>query len=192
MSKRDTDCIKYVLNEMDPSERIEFKRRMEEDSDLLIEVESIRRIKERLNALPLLHPPKELSHTIYQKSGEYRTLSKKRGRNRKLSVAAVILIMSLSGSILFLGDSDDFSEQPDRTAIQSSSLQQTTITKTNNRIQPWVDNNEIIHFTGDITQSRFTLDNTALQNSYPKLQPVNNPSVKQYFHRNLHLTGSGN
>jgi len=55
-----------------------------------------------------------------------------------------------------------------------------------------VDNNEIIHFTGDSGTMGFTVDDSALLNNYPKLQPVNNPSVKQYFHRNLHLTGSGN
>lgn len=192
MSNRDTDCIKYVLNEMDPTERIEFERRMEKDSDILIEVESIRRIKNKLNSLPLLNPPKELTHSIYQKSGEFSTRSKNRSRNKKLSLAAVVLVMSLSGSILFLGESDDFYEQFDHATIQSSPLQQSTVTKTNNRIQPWVDNNEIIHFTGDSGNSRFTLDNSALQDNYPKLQPVNNPSVKQYFHRNLHLTGSEN
>lgn len=192
MSKRDTDCIKYVLNEMDPSERIEFERRMEEDSDLLIEVESIRRIKQRLNSLPLLHPPKELSRSIYQKSGEYNTLLKKRERNRKLSLAAVFLVISLSGGLLFIGESDDTSSQINRAGIQSSPLQHTTVTKTSNRIQPWVDNNEIIHFTGDSENVGFTMDDSALQNNFQNLQPVNNSSVKQYFHRNFHLTGSGN
>jgi len=192
MSKRDTDCIKYVLNEMDPSERIEFERKIEEDPDLLIEVESIRRIKKKFNALPLFNPPEELSHSIYQQSGNYKDLTKRRRRTRKVSFAALALVIGLTGSTLFIGESEELSEQVNRAAFQNSPLQQTTITRTNNRTQPWVDNNEIIHFTGDAGTMDFIIDDSALLNNYPKLQPVNNPSVKQYFHRNLHLTGSGN
>ncbi|MEX2456300.1 MAG: hypothetical protein WD381_03260 [Balneolaceae bacterium] len=192
MSNRDTDSIKYVLNEMDPSERIEFERRIVEDSDLLIEVESIRRMEKRLSALPLFHPPKKLSHSIYEKSGEYNALLKRRDRNKKLSLAAVVLVISLSGSMLFMGESDDVPDQFNSAGIQSPPLQQSTVTKSNNRVQPWVDNNQIIHFTGGSENTGFTMDNSDLQSSYQKLQPVNNPSVKQYFHRNLHLTGSGN
>lgn len=191
MSKRDTDCIKYVLNEMDPSERIEFERKMVEDSDLLIEVESIRRMEKRLSSLPLFQPPEKLSHTIFEKSGEYNALLKRRNRNRKLSLAALVLVISLSGGILFLDESDDASNQVSRAGIQNSPMHQ-SVTKSNSRVQPWVDTNDIIHFTGDSDNTEFTMDDSALQNSYQKLQPVNNPSVKQYFHRNLHLTGSGN
>jgi len=192
MSKRDTDCIKYILNEMDPSERIEFERKIEEDSDLLIEVESIREVRKKFKSLPLLNPPKNLSRSIWQQSGEYKNQSKKKRRTKKVSLAAAVLVIGLTGSTLFINDFDTNSGQADRAAFQNSPLLQTTITKTSNRAQPWVDNNEIIHFTGNSRAMDFVMDDSALLSNYPKLQPVNNPSVKQYFHRNLHLTGSGN
>jgi len=56
MSKEDTNSIKYILEEMDPAEEIEFERRMSSNPDLRIEVESIRRMKGKLNSLPELSP----------------------------------------------------------------------------------------------------------------------------------------
>ena len=64
MSREDTKSIKYILEEMDPAEQVEFERMMESNPDLRIEVESIRRMTTKLKALPKLSPPKHVTNSI--------------------------------------------------------------------------------------------------------------------------------
>lgn len=59
-------CIKYITNEMDPSEAMVLEKEMMEDEDLLIEVESMRRTLKKLDGMPEYEPPKYLSEKIIQ------------------------------------------------------------------------------------------------------------------------------
>ena len=61
-------CIRYVTNEMDPSEAMLLEKEMMEDEDLLIEVESMRRTLKKLDGMPEYEPPKYLSEKIIQEA----------------------------------------------------------------------------------------------------------------------------
>lgn len=199
MSKMDTDCIKYVLDEMDPSERLEFERKLENDSNLLIEVESIRRIKRKLQSLPLVDPPKELTGSILQKA---ESLTKKNWNDRfhlKVSMVAAVLALSVSTGVLLTGESDNISnplQENQQATIQSTFeggqgvLEQQW--QETERIQPWVDKNDVLYFGSQSGNSNYANFDSALQESYQKLSPVQHSSPGRFIDRGLHLTGSGN
>lgn len=199
MSNRDTDCIKYVLDEMDPSERLEFERKLENDSDLLIEVESIRRIKQKLQNLPMVDPPRELTGSILLKA---ESLTKKNWNDRfhlKISMVAAVLALSVSTGILLTGETEntDIPPQENRQATIQSNLQvgQNFAEQQRpevERIQPWVDKNDILHFGSQTVGSNYVNFDSALQESYRKLSPVQHSSPGRFIDRGLHLTGSGN
>ena len=67
MLNKDDGCIRYLMQEMDPAEVIEFEREMLNDENLLIEVESLRKTYEKLAKLPLYNPPKLLIDQVIQK-----------------------------------------------------------------------------------------------------------------------------
>lgn len=64
-------CLKYVLNELDPSEVMLVERAMAEDQDTLIEVESLRATMRKLNTLPEHSPPAELRDKIMKQAREH-------------------------------------------------------------------------------------------------------------------------
>ena len=63
MINNDEGCIRYLMQEMDPAEEIEFEREMLKNQDLLIEVESLRRTDKKLGKLPLINPPNDCFRT---------------------------------------------------------------------------------------------------------------------------------
>ena len=66
MINNDEGCIRYLMKEMDPAEEIEFEREMLNNQNLLIEVESLRRISKKLGKLPLINPPNDVLEQIKQ------------------------------------------------------------------------------------------------------------------------------
>lgn len=64
-------CLKYVLNELDPSEIMLVERAMAEDDDTLIEVESMRATLRRLNRLPEYIPPASVQQQILEQAKEH-------------------------------------------------------------------------------------------------------------------------
>lgn len=64
-------CLKYVLNELDPSEIMLVERAMAEDDDILIEVESMRATLRKLNRLPEYAPPEDLQQQILEHAREH-------------------------------------------------------------------------------------------------------------------------
>ena len=100
-------CLKYVLNELDPSEIMLVERAMAEDDDTLIEVESMRATLRKLDRLPEHEPPKHVQQQILQQAQEqadYRYHSSRVIRLFSLPASttytaaalAAVLIISLS------------------------------------------------------------------------------------------------
>src|SRR5690625_114333 len=93
-------CIRYLMKEMDPSEELLFKKKMEDDSDLLIEVESLRKVNERLFELPKMRPPAHLTRKILKEASvHYHSKERKRTRSIYYSAAATIMVIFFAGEI---------------------------------------------------------------------------------------------
>lgn len=195
MSKKVTNSISYVFNEMDPSEEVEFERELSGNSNLLIEVESLKKTKGRLDNLPLMEPPKSVVSSIQQHAERY---SKLRRRNANLPIytafAAVFLIGLTSGFFL-LNQPESNSGETNRAGLSNVPLLQNSTSvsatsTTRERIKPWVDENEVIRFTDRFQAAEQTSFDTIFKNSFQKLTPVTDPVERRAYQQSLQLTGS--
>src|SRR5690625_1768159 len=153
--------VRYLMKEMDPSEEMLFEKKMLEDEDLLIEVESLRKINCRLSKLPVLNPPVGLTRQILREASEHYH-QKEQDRSRvfflSVSAAATVLVMFFAGAFWIL--EDDRAGTPDSSSTQASvgvpaplNLQSESTAASPS---PWVDNNQELHFN-----DRFDAENSA-------------------------------
>src|SRR5690625_7192981 len=80
MNNKSDRCISYIYNEMDPSEQMEFERELEQNQNLLIEVETLRKVSGRLQDIRWMDRPAELVEPIYAQ-GSRAHASGTRSRN---------------------------------------------------------------------------------------------------------------
>jgi len=206
-------CLKYLLNELEPSEVQMMERALEEDEDLLIEVESLRATLKKLDKLDEFEPPEQLCDSIVNKAVEYQ--------NRKsnlfthpvyntfgsLAAAAFLLIIIFSFSDSTFLNSDKVSPTTtgeSQTSINinaglSNSKERNNITNqlTGNKVSPWIDNNEILRFEDKFNENRSSKFDPAMHKSFKKLVPVTySTSTNQRANAttnnqtSIHLTGS--
>lgn len=185
----DTDSLKYILEELDPAEIIEFERKMAENPDLHIEVESIRRMKSKLSHLPDLSPPRELTESILTMAA-----NKSEGSNHikgRFFLSAAVLILGLTtGSLLIQNPFDNSSGiNSQASANFSSVVGQSNTEQTTSELKPWVDRQNILHLQGFENSSNASVV-FELNNSFDKLKPVGRLPSQQTFNRSLQLTGS--
>jgi len=190
MSIKDTNSsIKYILEEMDPAEKVEFEREMACNPDLKIEVESIRRMKSKLNSLPSFHPPKHISESILSVAADQT--SKKQGIKSGYYLSAAVVILGLTTGALILQNSTEelFPAGNSSASISiGNEISQTGETRTSD-IQPWVDRQDVLRISGFESISN-SIQLREIGNSYEKLKPVGNYPGIQPFRRSVQLTGS--
>lgn len=192
MSKKDTKSIKYVLNEMDPAEKIEFEREMNRDPDLLIEVESIKRMQYRLNQLPEFTPPRELSESLLSFAAEESMRSKEGGKNMRFFLAAAMVLFGLTTGSLFLDN--PFNTDSNYQATINLSSPAINVLDSNQisgseKVSPWVDRNNVLKLSGFETGS-FNSQAGEINENQSKLRPADNTLYRNTVTRSLHLTGS--
>lgn len=190
MSIKDTNSsIKYILEEMDPAEEIEFERIMASDPDLEIEVESIRRMKSKLESLPNLHPPKHISESVLSVAADQT--NKKHGYKKGYYLSVAVVMLSLTTGALILQNSFE-DPLPLNNSSASISLgngvSQNEETRTSD-IQPWVDREDVLRISGFGSISN-SVQRLEIGNSYEKLKPVENYPGLQPYGRSVQLTGS--
>ena len=154
MIKNDTKAIKYITDEMDPAEIVEFEREMRSNPDLRIEVESMRRMRDRLRCLPNITPPKQISDSILTMAADESVRNGASGL--KLFLSAAVILFGLTAGSLFIENPLGFSngsESNQDVNISSSALHsdlnfeeadQIDIEK----VKPWVDRNNILRLGG--------------------------------------------
>jgi len=193
MSKKDTKSIKYVLNEMDPAEKIEFEREMRRDPDLLIEVESIKRMQFRLDQLPEFTPPRELSESLLSFAAEESMRTKEGGNNMRFFLAAALILFGLTTGSLFLenpfeSDNTNYQASINLSSPAINGLDINRITS-NDKLSPWVDRNNILKLSG-FDAGSFNYQSWELNENQSKLRPADNTLYRNTVTRSLHLTGS--
>lgn len=195
MENDGNDVIRYLMNEMDPSQEVMMERAMMEDDDLLIEVESMRQTLRRLDDLPEKKPSAELSNSILEQAAEQqqRWYHFPAIPTEAYKYAAVLLLGAglSSGFWLMQGGPDESNSEGSQTASFEASLPASiqTVSDNENRIEPWVDHNNVLYF-----QDRFNSNSTAYQGiieaSMKKVTPLQGPPIPSLRSRNLQLTGS--
>lgn len=200
MKNRDNNSIAYLFREMDPSEEVEFERSLNENENLLIEVESFRRVTERLDDLPKLQPPKTVSDSVLSIAARRSTKSSFAWHKPIFYAAAAILMAGFTASALITeADSGSASENTERASVGSSSTLQVpfqaspvqlTSRNTAHKVSPWIDNNEIIRFSDRVGQNETASFDSIFRNSYQRLTPVTETDPYRNMQRRLQLTGS--
>lgn len=191
MSIKKTDSIAYLFKEMDPSEKVEFERLLRKNENLLIEVESLRNISNRIEELPEISAPDSILQSVCEQASEInRSSNFVRSKPFYFATAALLSIGFMAGALLI--ESDETANNTGNASVGSVGSIQTDATNnpagttTDREITPWVDENDVIHYTGVESERPDSL----LENSYRRLTPVTNPSQNSSYQRNLHLTGS--
>jgi len=186
---KDEGCIRYLMKEMDPSEEIEFEREMMGDEDLLIEVESLRKIIKKVDNIPEWNPPSLLSKTITKKAVHIRRNQIQKNNylffnlNKNVAAAAAVLIFTVAGLSFYAYE-----------AAQSGyNLQNNAVTtKTVNAVQPWVDKNNILRYSDVQNNSSGELLYIEMAKSMDKLTPVESEASSVSRPQDIMLTGSPN
>ena len=68
MQVKHTDIIRFLMDEMDPSEKIVFEQSIQLDQDLLIEVESLKQTWQKTSVYPTFKSPLHLKEAIFTKA----------------------------------------------------------------------------------------------------------------------------
>lgn len=196
MSTKENRSIAYIYNEMDPSEELEFERDLDNDSDLLIEVESLKKVSENLNELGLINPPDHIVQAVYEsaKNGSKQSGSS-HWRNFFFSAAAILLIGMTSG--IFITEKSETESTPENQA-ESASVTATSVLP--QPVQPasvegpapWVDKNEVLYFRSMVGSGTQSAIDSIRNDSFKKLTPVTDPTAIRSYQRLLQLTGSRN
>jgi hypothetical protein len=170
---------------MDPSEEIEFERKMMSNENLLIEVESLRSTYNKTKTLPIKQAPKYLLDRVKEQAVlEQKKKLKKSNKvidwlGKSVAVAATILLLVSLGMYF--------------SALEPSSTTPKNLTSQINNastIQPWVDRNEIIKVSDRIDALKAQNIGEEYEKSYEKLIPVNSPSQLSKQRQGVLLTSS--
>ena len=209
MQINQADIIRFLMNEMDPSEKISFEKRIRSNQDLLIEVESLKKTWEKTNAYPSFESPDHLKEAIFAKAeASISPLSKSGSRKwiqqHSIKIAASFLLMATAiitwNTLIPTNQTNNTSSS--NTPVDVNQLNR-PLTTTNNassvndadkiddEITPWVDHNHIIRFAGttDFNLSHSSeINSTNQQNS--KLRLVNDKTGYTGQSRKILLTGN--
>lgn len=172
MRKIEELCIKYLMNETDPSETAQIRSEIINDSDALIEYESMKATLNRLDDLPKLTPPNHITLAVLETA---KNMGKKRSKiyflgSKKWLVAAgigFIAITGIIGSISYLTDIN---------LISSNSESSTE--------KHWVDKNDIITLSPGIQPPVLSSENSN------KLKPVLSSPQQDVKNTDIKLAGS--
>ncbi len=189
-------CIRYLMKEMDPSEELLFEKKMMEDENLLIEVESLRKVNQRLSGLPEMAPPKEVRQNIISKASDYHLKKKSKQRIFYFSAAATILVVFVAGAFWIIEENNSATgESHSSQAVLGSTSApafELKLESSSNGLTPWVDNNDELHFEDRFNADRAAAFDSIMNNSFQRLQPIQDAERRNDRARGLHLTGSSN
>jgi len=204
------------MKEMDPSEELLMERAMMEDEDLLIEVESMRQTLQKLDRLPKVKPPKEVTDAIMEKASKHAAERRKANRSfkpvYKYAVAATLaLTITAGGTWLFIGTGgkDISNQQPTADSVQiqprskagatvndrlrmasSDDIQKTSAHSSGNyKVEPWVDHNQILRFGDQFSKGDNKFD-ALLKSTTKKLQLIDTPDFENHRVKPIQLTGA--
>jgi len=200
MSKIENRCIAYIFDEMDPSERLEFERELQEDENLLIELESLKRVACNLNGLNCIEPPEAIVNYVKAQAERTSENSTETGSFKYLfASAAVTLFAVMIYGAVFLQDQRTASSsgtqgnEPSVSSLTAAGDFSDTRPESDGSaddISPWVDHDEVIHFHERFNRGSVASVDSMFNSSFDKLTRVNSSETLQRVQQQIHLTGS--
>lgn len=190
-------CIKYVMDELDPSEKLLVEQKMKEDPNMLIEIECLKKTLKRIDNLPKIEPSQEVLDRVM-------AVARERGKhpifhllpvgnmsdNIRYWGAAAVLVLSVSLGSYFLLTLQNGevagSTTPAHQSVQAGSHSQNSAVGS---IRPWVDNKQILYIekTNSNNPPSSTSD-SAFFESMQKLKPLNSTIQQNRQSSDLQLT----
>ncbi len=194
MQNADDLCLRYVLNELDPSEVLMVEKAMREDEDMLIEIECLRATLRKVNQLPEQSPPavvrqKILEHAAFRCEQKRRADKIKTLQTSGFAAAAVLMIAlglgfynysaSPSGENQYTGTSASSLDIPAPQAGLSSVSTPVVLSSQygntgRQEVQPWVDRNKVLHINVRSGSQGLTIMNPSVSGDAPasRLVPI--------------------
>lgn len=195
MSTKENRSIAYIYNEMDPSEKLEFERDLENDSDLLIEVESLKKVSQNLNQLEPVNPPAHIVNAVFESAQKSKKKSSKGYWKPIMYSAAALLLIGVTSGLFLVDEKESEPKNPqtaESAAISPGQIfSQPVKSSPENTLQPWVDNNDVLYFNAQAASDKSSVIDSIRSASLKKLTPVD-PSGVTPRQRQLQLTGSRN
>jgi hypothetical protein len=163
MSKKENRSISFIYDEMDPSERLEFERDLETDSNLLIEVESLKKVSDRLNSLHEIQPSQEVVEAICLNAIHQKRRTKLPFRRSVFFAAAALLLVGMtSGFFLFDVNNNTSSEENSASDIASMGGNSSILTESvEETTVPSLNSNESSVLSATRTTTTSTTSNTS-------------------------------
>ena len=198
MSDKNSRSVAYLYNEMDPSEKLEFERDLKDDENLLIEVETLRKVSAKLHNMDTVQPPDEVVDAVLQTLEVRKTVAGNR-RSQKFIYysAAAILILGLTYGFMLADETgteqSNSSESASIGTFQNmlpASVGNLSTASDTGKVTPWVDHNDVLHFRDGLYGNEASSVDSIFRQSFQKLTPITNPSQSPTARQNLHLTGS--
>ncbi len=164
MQNADDLCLRYVLNELDPSEVLMVEKAMREDEDVLIEIECLRATLRKVNKLPQQSPPDLVRQKILNYAAERCERKKIQERNKTLQTAcyaiAAVLVLAVGVGLYGFSESGEITSDssltvsslstpaPQLGASAASAAGSVILSATpgfqSGDVQPWVDRNNVL------------------------------------------------
>ena len=166
MQAKHTDIIRFLMDEMDPSEKIVFEQRIQLNQDLLIEVESLKQTWQKTSVYPTFKSPLHLKEAIFakaEKSINSSTINWNWQRipqdTIKIAASFLVLAIALVAWNTWVPASQSLSESSLNTKSNEQKIikpltnvkdirAENNTSKISGDITPWVDHNHIIRFAG--------------------------------------------
>jgi hypothetical protein len=197
MKTKDHKSVAYLFKEMDPSEEVEFERILKGNENLLIEVESLKKVNERLCSLPYLSAPADVLDDVCRRAGEKKVKPKTNWIRPFYLATAALVMVGFTGGILFMdstsseqNSTSDHAGAGSTNMLYSDQEEPGNLSESKAKITPWIDNNDILHFNERLQNPESAQIDSMLRDSYQRLTPVTDPYQSRMYQRNLHLTGS--
>jgi len=201
MQNVDELCIKYLMDELDPSEKILVEKKMREDPNVLIEIESLRSTLKKLDALPFKNPPGDVVDRVCQIARERKVNATKPiplmnsfGSNARYWGAAAAIVLSFSVGTYFLFSNN--SQPANLNAAANTEVTTQKSNQANSNVQPWVDHNNILYIQANNTsagnsslasQAATSSTDSVFMQSMKKLTPLNGTMLNAQKPLDLHL-----
>ncbi|MEX0639025.1 MAG: hypothetical protein WDZ29_00190 [Balneolaceae bacterium] len=203
--------IRYLMKEMDPSEEMLFEKEMLNDENLLIEVESLRKVYNRISDLPPLSVPDHVLDRVVTDAVNRTGTGIRRTRTLAFawSVAATVLLTLFAGLFWSVmnpdsGDATGEIHQASAPGAQnapvpdaaSSPLQvpetsaASSLVTPDAGLTPWVDQDNILHFSDRLDATHTSAFDSIFQNSYQKLEPIQRIEGSSGPGRTIQMTGN--
>lgn len=199
MSKKENRCIAYIYDEMDPSERLEFERELQQDENMLIELESLKKIASNLNDINCVEPPESILNYVKEQAENVSEKNTQSGSYKYMfaSAAVTLFAVMIYGAALFQDHQAVNSSDAEDGDVSVSSLtaaadisgEGTTSRDNYEKVSPWVDRDEVIHFHERFNRGSVASVDSMFSNSFSKLTRVNSSETIQQMQQQIHLTG---